>query len=263
MWKKTLTALVTVLLFSGSANAATVFEDNFDDPSQTSSQWMIFDLGYIPTPVWDFVPIPASYSGDLGYRADTFDYSQENDIGPTVSFALNGARFKTSNLTVSTLIRFDAPDVDPYSSAVGGGLLLTTDFGNSYSIGMQVDYEPPAIEFDFGFQESVSGTNNYLIRNDLTGRLDYGTFYGLNVQIDSNGYFDILLTNHETGEELINIINFESNSHFDSVLVALQASGKATFNDFSLSGSPVPVPGAVWLLGSGLIGLLALKRRKM
>jgi hypothetical protein len=73
MWKKTLTALVTVLLFSGSANAAIVFEDNFDDPSQTSSQWMIFDLGYIPTPVWDFVPISASYSGDLGYRADTFD----------------------------------------------------------------------------------------------------------------------------------------------------------------------------------------------
>ena len=26
-------------------------------------------------------------------------------------------------------------------------------------------------------------------------------------------------------------------------------------------GAPVPIPGAVWLLGSGLVGLIGLKRR--
>jgi hypothetical protein len=29
----------------------------------------------------------------------------------------------------------------------------------------------------------------------------------------------------------------------------------------SINGSPVPVPGAVWLLASGLIGLVGMKRR--
>jgi hypothetical protein len=33
-------------------------------------------------------------------------------------------------------------------------------------------------------------------------------------------------------------------------------------DDIEITGSPVPVPGAVWLLGSGLLGMMGLRRRK-
>ncbi len=222
---------------------ATVFEDNFDDPSWTNSHWMIDDLGDTPAqaPVWDFVPINDSYSGDLGYRADTLDYSQENNIGPTVSFALNGQEYETRNLSASTLIQFAPPDVNPYSSAVSGGIFLAIDPENAYFISLQVDYEPSAIEFDFGFSEFISRTNTYLIRTDLTGRMDYGIIYSLSVHINSDGFFDILLTNYETGEELVNIINFEPNTHLDRVSAGLLLEGKAIFNNFSLTGIPASV----------------------
>jgi hypothetical protein len=35
-----------------------------------------------------------------------------------------------------------------------------------------------------------------------------------------------------------------------------------TADDFPVSGSPVPVPAAVWLFGSGLVGLVGVARRK-
>ena len=41
--------------------------------------------------------------------------------------------------------------------------------------------------------------------------------------------------------------------------------GGGTFTGLSevqFNGSPVPIPGAVWLLGSGLMGLIAVRRRK-
>ncbi len=221
-----------------STSAALTFEDNFDDTSWTNSQWMNYDLGQTTIPVWDFVPITTSYPGDLGYRVDTLDYSQEDDVhGHVIIFAENGESYDIRGLTVSVLIKFDSPNVNPYSSAVGGGIIFATSPGNSINISLQVDYEPPTIEMDFGLQESISGTNNYLVRTDLTGRMDYNVFYRLNVYIDSNGYFDILLTNYETGDELINIVNFEPNVHQENVLVGLSMNGKGTFNDFSLNNS--------------------------
>jgi asparagine N-glycosylation enzyme membrane subunit Stt3 len=33
-------------------------------------------------------------------------------------------------------------------------------------------------------------------------------------------------------------------------------------SEVQFNGSPVPIPGAIWLLGSGLLGLVAIRRRK-
>jgi hypothetical protein len=71
----------------------------------------------------------------------------------------------------------------------------------------------------------------------LTGKLDYGTFYQLTVQVDSQGLFDIRLTNDETGEQLINLTNLQPNATLETVMVGLFVHGKATANDFSLSGT--------------------------
>jgi hypothetical protein len=42
---------------------------------------------------------------------------------------------------------------------------------------------------------------------------------------------------------------------------AAPAPGQNGLSFYSIYGSPVPIPGAVWLLGSGLLGLLGVKRK--
>lgn len=46
----------------------------------------------------------------------------------------------------------------------------------------------------------------------------------------------------------------------DRLDITLNADGSSTIN--APTGSPVPVPAAAWLLGSGLMGLVGLRRRK-
>ena len=41
----------------------------------------------------------------------------------------------------------------------------------------------------------------------------------------------------------------------------LDPTGKSLDMAFVITGEPVPIPGAVWLLGSGLIALVGLRRR--
>jgi hypothetical protein len=59
---------------------------------------------------------------------------------------------------------------------------------------------------------------------------------------------------------------FVSDVAFTDVLLTMgtQATGIETFHmdNMVYSASPVPVPAAVWLFGSGLLGLLGLKRKK-
>ena len=38
--------------------------------------------------------------------------------------------------------------------------------------------------------------------------------------------------------------------------------GQGNFNSVQLQSTPVPIPGAVWLFGSGLLGLIGISRRK-
>jgi hypothetical protein len=62
-------------------------------------------------------------------------------------------------------------------------------------------------------------------------------------------------------------LNFDSfllASNFSQVVPMFQNPASATFGAGNnlLTLSPVPIPAAVWLLGSGLVGLVVLKRRK-
>lgn len=47
----------------------------------------------------------------------------------------------------------------------------------------------------------------------------------------------------------------------DLLLLFNDGGGDADYDDFVLHGAPTPIPGAIWLLGSGLIGLVGLRRK--
>jgi hypothetical protein len=72
---------------------------------------------------------------------------------------------------------------------------------------------------------------------------------------DTTTAFDLALISYSdpvTAVKVIGLDNFGDSPGFDVVNVAIMENS---------IGPPVPIPSAVWLLGSGLIGLVSLRRR--
>jgi hypothetical protein len=66
--------------------------------------------------------------------------------------------------------------------------------------------------------------------------------------------------------EILILSDYESGYYMESVTInannALETGGIQQIKQFEISGlRPVPVPGAVWLLGTGLIGLARIRRK--
>jgi hypothetical protein len=105
------------------------------------------------------------------------------------------------------------------------------------------------------------------------------SWYGMNdvlwsPSIDVGGYENITLT---TGVGVVDSTGYE----YAAILLQADDEGASSFklgfwfyadsdsygyfgaDNIEVTGNPVPVPAAVWLLGSGLIGLVGLGRRKL
>jgi hypothetical protein len=230
-----------LLIFPAGQVYAATFYDNFD--SQDASGWNAV------WPDWEVIPIKGedpSY-GYHGVYDDTYP-----DAEVAASMADNGASYATSGLIIETRVKVD----DGYS---GGIFFSTNGFGtetfDGYSLGVDIDDNQISLN-----QIAAEGS---LASAPVTGGTDYGTFYILRLEIDSNEYMNAYLYNdsHELLASLTDIAPTITNVH--SGLVGVYADLEGTFDYYSLTGTPVPIPGAIWLFGSGLIGLVGLKRRSM
>ena len=97
------------------------------------------------------------------------------------------------------------------------------------------------------------------------------------VQLNLFGTGDYLTTAGVTGTSTLNIINLDITTIYNSAVVASddflgfrlhnavqidRGDPQVFYNDSSLSLSEVPVPAAVWLFGTALIGLVGFSKRR-
>lgn len=71
--------------------------------------------------------------------------------------------------------------------------------------------------------------------------------------LDVDGEFDI-------GDHMV--WNYFNDSYEFMISAGVTLTAISEINPYTTTTSPTPIPGAVWLLGTGLMGLLGFKRRK-
>lgn len=111
----------------------------------------------------------------------------------------------------------------------------------------------------FGVQLSNSTSDLHVTANDKSGASE--TFSSWTTQTDWGSGLNTILA-LSTGANLMQSVTIDSNDGFDAL--ALDALiGVDQVKHFEISGlTAVPVPAAIWLFGSGLIGLIGVARRK-
>ncbi len=169
-----------------------------------------------------------------------------------------------------TLLRIDGNSDDRKDVGVGflfiSGAITTGNY-DEYTVILDIDYDddPSILKPDC----SLAVWHNIVTPSDETNTLmdaeevsiTLNTFYSLHLSTNSQGNIDVDL--YDPGDLTNPLASLWDVTHapFASGIVGIGASDEATFNDFSLTGNAVPIPGAVWLLGSGFIGLIGLRKK--
>ncbi|MGD8386833.1 MAG: DUF4465 domain-containing protein [Desulfobacteraceae bacterium] len=260
--KKGFFVLLAIVFFMGVASANAAVAD-FDDLTLASeSYWNGSDEsgGFISGDAWF-----SNYYNTSWYSWDGWAYS---------------------NMTDTTTAGY----TNQYSAITGGGAGGSDNYGVAYDMGSWGGASPPTISFGASTGEDYDTTitgayftnTTYAYYSMLNGdsyvtAFDEGDWQMMTITgIDSNGDYtsnalDFYLADYTSSDSsdwfildtwawvdltsLGDIIGFEisfSGSQVDSVptYVAMD------------SLNAVPVPAAAWLLGSGLLGLIGIRRRR-
>lgn len=166
-----------------------------------------------------------------------------------------------------------------------GGDLLLLEYGIDVYMESTIFFTPKSytgtLEYRHVESQSAARTVSVEFWNDAT--FDTGNFLDLDVELDKPGHWEFSL-------EDFKVDNNSFRTDFDLGLkgalgvpllgseiglgadISLKDSGDftlrfdshnygKTLGNFSIYVDPVPIPGAVWLLGSGFIGLVGLRRK--
>lgn len=243
------------------ANAATVYFNDFD--GMVGSEWTTTAASGIHTAS---APNP-DYNGTrlfLGeYGNDTVTLSLgalPAHATATVSFSLYLIRSWDGNDT--TVVNGDPLGPDHWKLALGGTTLFDQTFSNG---------NPAGQSYDGAFSTyTYTAWTPCTAYSDYTGPGPHGPMTGAN-ECYSLGYTFTDPINNRVNEAMDSVYNlsFTFNHSASDMVLNFSAYGLQGLADESwgldkvkVEVSAVPVPSAVWLFGSGLLGLIGIARRK-
>jgi hypothetical protein len=151
--------------------------------------------------------------------------------------------------------------------------LNSTAVASTYTITTPVDQLlSPYINFATTPVGNFSDTYNFTISSQSYGaasatnhQLTFGPFQILDIAgLNMNIYYEgsTLLSSSGSGVSVFNTNVLPGSYHAVITGTSTGLSGGAYMMSMVATPAPVPVPAAAWLLGSGLIGLVAVARRK-
>jgi len=205
-------------------------------------------------------------SGGTHTVADTLSLAE--NAGSSGSYTLSGGTLDATNIVVNGgSFNFDGGTlvVDTFTGNLinnGGTLAPGNSPGTTNIVG---DYTQLAGSYDV--EIAGTGAGEYDVLN-VTGTANLGG--GLNVSFfDAGGglynaglgdTFDILFAENINGEfDLLSLAPLDSGLKWD---INYLADALGSLDVVRLSVSAVPLPGAVWLFGTGLVGLIGVGRRR-
>jgi len=157
-------------------------------------------------------------------------------------------------------------DIDDFGIIIGGTTLryvFEVDFNNGVST-----YTNSAGTWNYFYSDLIEGSV-------INGGLLYGDYYGFNWyrlsgpnmgEITSN-HANVRIDSYENDTQNWRVQDWQIGQAFSSTDLAsypggINGSAVYAYGDVTLTSiTAIPIPGAVWLLGSGLIGLVGLRKK--
>jgi len=112
--------------------------------------------------------------------------------------------------------------------------------------------------FTITFDQTIQAVGLYVISADLIFADDFTITTNSGQSVSNTATADVTLTDGDAF--FIGLIEDDSNLGFNSITLSSQDFG-FLFNVDDITVSSVPLPAAVWLFGSGLLGLVGMSRR--
>ncbi len=244
------TLLAFVCWFSMPASAATVYINDFQ--GAVGSEWSNTGVASAPNPDYGGTRL---FLGEFGNETVSLSLNGLPTHGlTTVSFSLYLMRSWDGNAT--TVVNGDPLGPDHWTLNVAGGpSLLNTTFSNGNPAGQAYSPGPSATSCNAGYNAVMpAGVYNPMTGASECYSLGY-TFSDLNVTNEAmDSVYALSFTFAHTDSSIL--LNFGANG--------LQSLADESWglDNVRVQVSAVPVPAAVWLFGSGLIGVATVARRK-
>lgn len=199
-------------------------------------------------------PAFAAYMADI-----TYDYTANGGGNYTFDFTVNNTSTGASTGALDFFeITFDAPDIAQFSNIAW--VDSKTWFSDAFQYSPAFSTVPGSVIAD----DSLFGSNH--------GGIAQGASLGLfRVSFDYGGAFD------PTGQTWAWLVNFGTSdtdnggtlvdpdgtpSSGDEYWILGEAAGRIRYVPAGPGPTPTPAPGVLWLLGIGLVGLGAVRRRQ-